>query len=321
MESILIFGGSGSLGNTLCGIFGENFHLHVYSRGENAQWKLRNKYPNVNCIIGDIADEKRVKNTVMTIKPTYIIIASALKHIDICEFNPGESIKTNILGIKTILDSIIELNCDYIKSVVFVSTDKACNPINMYGMCKAISEKLVINASLQKNRLKYPRFTVVRYGNVLDSNGSIIPKFHEIGNDPDKDFFTVTHQEMTRFFMTLEEGVNIIKYAMFKGENGCIYVPQVKSYKIMDIANIFTKIYKKPICITEPRPGEKMHEELINKDELLNTELVDSYYKINPYNRKCSGKVPITEYTSKNTSHVDINDEKLGKYFFSRKTK
>jgi UDP-N-acetylglucosamine 4,6-dehydratase/5-epimerase len=271
MEKILLLGGTGSLGHTLTKRFLARFIIYIYSRDENKQWLMKLKFdnhPHLFFIIGDIADKARLEHTLYKCSPNYIIIAAALKHIDICEYNTYECIKTNIIGIQNCVNCIATASLDMtcaLKTVLFVSSDKACSPVNVYGMCKAISERIVIEKSLDMDN---PKFVVVRYGNVLNSRGSLLPKFHYIGSDSSKEAFTVTDEKMTRFFMTLEESVNLIEYSLFHGENGVTYVPLVKSYRILDLAKYFSQLYKKPIKFTGIRPGEKMHETLINDMEL-----------------------------------------------------
>jgi UDP-N-acetylglucosamine 4,6-dehydratase/5-epimerase len=279
MKKILVIGGTGSLGNMIASKFEGKYQLYVYSRGEDAQWRMKSMYPNITFIIGDIADKHRLQMTLDRIKPNHIIIAAALKHIDVCEFNTGESIKTNITGIQNVADVISDMNHEQLDSVVFVSTDKACSPSNVYGMCKALGERIIIEKSMH---VKKCRFTVVRYGNVLNSRGSILPKFHDIGRNPDKKAFCITSDKMTRFFMSLDHSVDLIEYAMIFGKSGCTYVPKLSSYRIYDVALVFSELYGKPIECIGIRPGEKIHEELINEIECKRTNISGEYYEITP---------------------------------------
>jgi len=305
---LLIIGGTGSLGHVLVDRYKNDYHIYIYSRDENKQWHMKHKfqYPNIEYIIGDISDTFRLKSILHRTVPNYIIVAAALKHIDICEYNTYESIKTNILGIQNVIESITvskralpDLEC-----VLFVSTDKACSPLNVYGMCKSISERIVIEKSLDDNPT---RFVVVRYGNVLSSRGSLLPKFHDFGRDPSKESFTVTHKDMTRFFMSLEQSVDLIHHAMIDGENGFTYIPILPSYSIQQIAEIFSEIYNKPIVYTGLRPGEKMHEELINEMELRRTKKEGDYFAIaSPYSTEEFSNLGIQEYTS----HSQLCDDR-----------
>lgn len=312
MIKVLIIGGSGSLGNVLVEKFTRDYHdIYVYSRGEDAQWRMKSKYPKTNFFIGDIADKNRIKNVIDQVRPNYIIIAAALKHVDICEYNTSESIKTNVVGIQNVMDAITSSCHNYLDCVLFVSTDKACSPVNTYGLCKSLGEKIVIEKSTQCTDI---RFVIVRYGNVLNSRGSLLPKFHAIGRDPDKQFFTITDTGMTRFFMFLADSVELIEYALFNGKTGHTYVPKLESYKISDIANAFRDIYSKPVVITGIRPGEKMHETLINYTETLRTKISGKYYDIAPVTENYQvspEEVVVSEYTSQNltcTDPVKIHD-------------
>lgn len=300
-NTIFIIGGTGSLGNFLVDRFLSQYTIYIYSRDENKQWHMKNKYnsKNIHFIIGDISDKERLENTLLRYDPNYIIIAAALKHIDVCEYNTSESIKTNITGIQNIMKCITPNNLPRLKTVLFVSTDKACNPSNVYGMCKAISERVVIEKSLEN---KTKKFVIVRYGNVLNSRGSLLPKFHNIGKNKNNKSFTVTHKNMTRFFMSLNESVDLIEYALFNGVSGHTYVPTIISFYIKDIAEIYSKLYDKPIVYTGIRPGEKIHETLINEMELRRTNKVNNIYIIRPpYETDVSTNISISVYDSQST--------------------
>ena len=183
-KKILIFGGSGSLGHKLVDRYLNNNTIYVYSRDESKHWQMSisyKKHPNLHFIIGDIRDFSKVHQSISRFNPDVIIIASALKHIDRCEYETNECISTNLLGTQNVLNVIESLlNNLKLSKVCFVSTDKACSPVNIYGMCKAASECLMIEKAKYIPNIK---FVTVRYGNVLNSRGSIIPKLHEIGKD------------------------------------------------------------------------------------------------------------------------------------------
>lgn len=284
MRKILFFGASGSLGHKFIERNSQDNYIYNFSRDEWKHWKMnidfKNKIVNFSNIIGDIRDKSRVKETIRRINPNIVIMASALKHIEICEENSSESIKTNIVGNQNILDSIKELgDLINIESVCFISTDKACSPINTYGMCKAVSEKMVIEYAMRSSKIKY---NIVRYGNVLNSRGSIIPLLHTIGKDPNYEKFTITDNRMTRFIMTLEESCKLIEYALKKGKNGEIIVPEIISMKIRDLFEIFSEKYKKEIIITGLRSGEKLYESLINGSQHICTYKNENYYHITP---------------------------------------
>jgi len=296
-QTMLIIGGTGSLGHVLVNRFLPDFDIYIYSRDECKQWMMRNRYDSehLHFIIGDISDIDRLRIGLLRSQPDYIIIAAALKHIDICEYNTSQSIKTNVTGIQNIVDCITRLELPRLKSTLFVSTDKACDPANVYGMCKALSERVVIEQSIYSNKT----FVIVRYGNVINSRGSLLPKFHSMGRDNSKTEFTVTCDEMTRFFMSLEQSVDLISHALFQGHSGRIYIPDIDSYKIVDIANEFSKIYDKPVIFTGIRPGEKMHETLINAMELRRTVREGEFYVIHsPYENFTGQGVDMKEYNS-----------------------
>ena len=300
MKTLLIYGGSGSLGNTLIEYYKDLYNIVIYSRDENKHWLLRQKFKNVTFVLGDIRDKNAVETSIFKFKPDTIIIASALKHIDQCENNINECIYTNIIGVQNIIDIIynnaLKNQIDFLEKVLFVSTDKACSPVNAYGMCKSLSERMVIEKS---QYIEKPRFMVVRYGNVISSRGSLFPLFHEIGKAEDKTHFTITDDRMTRFFMTLEQSVKLIDTALMKGETGDTYIPRVKSYLIRDIAEMFSKKYNKPIIKTGLRPGEKLHETLINITESYRTISIGNNYVIKPcYRNDIVSNVKYDEFSS-----------------------
>jgi FlaA1/EpsC-like NDP-sugar epimerase len=186
-----------------------------------------------------------------------------MKHIDQCEYNTEQSINTNLLGIKNILD-VIEMQKNNLnntlETVLFVSSDKACSPINVYGMCKALSETLIVEKSLYVKEFK---FVNIRYGNVLNSRGSIIPLLHSIGNNEKTKYFTLTNENMTRFVMTLKQSVDLIEHAIIYGESGDTVIPELISMKVKDLVEIFSEKYNKPIKIIGIKPGEKLLESLL----------------------------------------------------------
>jgi UDP-N-acetylglucosamine 4,6-dehydratase/5-epimerase len=281
MNKILVFGGSGSLGYEITKRYIENNIIYNFSRDECKHWNMKldfNHNPNLNFIIGDIINKQKVENTIIRVNPDIIIIAAAMKHVDQCEINAEQCINTNMLGVKNILDVIeIHKHNIQVKTVLFVSTDKACSPINTYGMAKAISEQLMIEKAYY---LKDIKFLNIRYGNVLNSRGSIIPLLHNIGNDIRKTHFTLTHKDMTRFVMTLAQSVDLIEYAILNGESGDTIIPELISMKLIDLLEIFSEKYNKPVKITSIRPGEKMLESLINHTQAGRIIKKHSYYHI-----------------------------------------
>lgn len=291
-KRILIFGGSGSLGRALLDRYVGDNEVYIYSRDECKQWEMRLscRSQNLHFIIGDIRDPDKVKKTILRIRPQILIMAAALKHIDRCEYETHECVATNLQGTMNILDAIEE---GYgIETVCFVSTDKACSPVNMYGMCKAASECCMIEASCHTPSIK---FVVVRYGNVLNSRGSIIPILHQIGQDPSQPTFALTDLQMTRFIMTLEQSVDLIEHAILYADSGCIVVPKLVSMKLVDLIEIFSALYKKPWVLTGLRPGEKLQESLINETQSrrLTTSQDGGYYYILPHH--CQHLPPVAQ--------------------------
>jgi FlaA1/EpsC-like NDP-sugar epimerase len=312
-KKILIFGGTGSLGYKLNERYSSNNEIINFSRDENKHWKMKadfNYNTNIKFIIGNISDKERVKTAIIRTNPNIVIIAAAMKHIDQCEYNTHESINTNLLGTKNILDSINEeLNkLDELSTVIFVSSDKACSPINNYGMCKALCETLMVEKSYYINNVK---FVTVRYGNVLNSRGSIIPLLHSIGIDDSKKKFTITHKDMTRFVMTLEQSVDLIEYSILNGETGDIIIPELISMRVIDLIEIFSEKYNKSIIETGIRPGEKMQESLINITQSTRIIKKDNYIHIKSVFSNIFDNSNIRDYNS----DINIIDKKTLKEY------
>jgi UDP-N-acetylglucosamine 4,6-dehydratase/5-epimerase len=276
---IMIFGGTGSLGKTLIKRYTSNNKVSVFSRDESKHWTIRNEmgHENLSFYVGDIRDKQRCLDAILNFQPTHIILASALKHVDVCERTPAESIKTNITGIENVVNVIKENHqkLSELDTVLMVSTDKACSPINVYGMCKSIAERVVTSVSDLGLDTK---FIAVRYGNVLESRGSIIPLFKY--QSEHKKEITVTDERMTRYVMTLNESVDLIDTAMKKANTGETWIPNLPSMKVMDLAEIFSSISGKPIKVIGMRPGEKIHEDLINEAESMRAVPKGDYYAI-----------------------------------------
>ncbi len=290
MSNYLIFGGTGSLGKKLISRFlSSDNRVTVYSRDEAKHWSIKNELANdpivknLNFVVGDIRDYERVKEAIFTHSPDVIIIAAALKQVDTCELSPAESVKTNLLGTENVIKAVLEnaktLRLVYPSKVLFVSTDKACSPVNVYGMCKAISER-VVTSQAQRHHEGLD-FLCVRYGNVLESRGSIIPLFkYQAMNNQN---LTVTDPEMTRFLMTLDDSVDLIEMALNAGKSGETWIPRLPAMKIGYLAEIFSEDYNKPIKVIGLRPGEKQHEDLINESESTRTRVIgSSHFVIGP---------------------------------------
>ncbi|MAH43891.1 hypothetical protein CL614_09305 [archaeon] len=275
-KKILIIGGTGALGKTLVKRYHKSNEIIVLSRDEHKHYFIKKEYPYIQSIIGDVKDKSSIKNCLMRFKPHIVINAAALKHVPICEDDPFESVKTNIIGHQNIIESVNEVG--NIETLMFVSTDKACNPINVYGMCKAISERLYVEYAKQRD---IPKVVLVRYGNVLESTGSVIPFFKSLLEN-NCDYLPITHFDMTRFLLTLDQATELIDWAYkFDGSHGKIAVPKVKSLKVTDVANVLKEFYgkTKDIELKEIgiRPGEKLHEEMISGEEWMRTEKHENF--------------------------------------------
>jgi UDP-N-acetylglucosamine 4,6-dehydratase (inverting) len=250
--------------------------LVIFSRDEQKQFQMEqefpvSKYKAIRYFIGDVRDFERIKRALGGIE--YVIHAAAMKHVHIAEYNPDECVKTNIGGAENVIKACLETN---VSKVVALSTDKACAPINLYGATKLTSDKLFIAA----NNFKGPkdiRFSVVRYGNVMGSNGSVIPFFI---NKKKEGVLPITDTNMTRFNITLEGGVDMVLHALETAWGGELFVPKIPSYKITDVAKAVAPNCK--TTVTGIRPGEKIHEEMITSSDSFTTYDLGKYYAILP---------------------------------------
>ena len=278
-KSILITGGTGSLGKALTKKILENdphTRIVIYSRDEQKQFVMaqefpKEKYPKLRFFIGDVRDYERLKRALNRVD--YVIHAAAMKHVHIAEYNPDECIKTNVGGAENLVQACLETN---VKRVVALSTDKACAPINLYGATKLTSDKLFIAANNFSGGHDI-KFSVVRYGNVMGSNGSVIPFFNK---KKDTGVLPITNPNMTRFNITLSEGVDIVLHALANAWGGELFVPKIPSYKITDVADAIGPNCKKEIVGI--RPGEKIHEEMITSSDSYNSYDIGKYYVILP---------------------------------------
>lgn len=286
-KTVLITGGTGSLGKAITKHIVKN-HPHIarliiYSRDEQKQFQMaieysEDKYPFMRYFIGDVRDYKRLKMAFRTVD--YVIHAAAMKHVHIAEYNPTECISTNVDGAKNVIQAALETN---VERVVALSTDKACAPVNLYGATKLTSDKLFVAANNISGDKKI-KFSVVRYGNVMGSNGSVIPFFVKMKNQ--KQTLPITHPEMTRFNIPIEGGVEMVFYALHHAWGGEIFIPKIPSYRIVDVAEAIGPECEKPIVGV--RPGEKIHEEMITSADSLNTYDLGKYYTILPSKTKWS---------------------------------
>lgn len=283
-KSILITGGTGSLGKALTFHILRNFpevkKLVIFSRDEQKQFEMAQefpsqKYPQIRFFIGDVRDEARVKRALKGID--YVIHAAAMKHVPIAEYNPMECVKTNIIGAENIINACLETS---VERVVALSTDKAAAPINLYGATKLASDKLFVAANniTGWNPIK---FSVVRYGNVMGSNGSVIPFFLKKKKEG---VLPITDPTMTRFNISLQGGVDMVMHALENAWGGEIFVPKIPSYKITDIAEAIGPNCEKPVVGI--RPGEKIHEEMITDSDSYYTYDLGKYYTILPATHK-----------------------------------
>ena len=297
-SSILITGGTGSFGKKFVEMTLNKFNpkrVVIFSRDEIKQWEMAKKYEDderVRFFIGDVRDKDRLWRALSGID--YIVHAAALKIVPKAEYDPFECIRTNINGAMNLIDIAIDRG---VKRVVALSTDKACSPTNLYGATKLISDKVFI-ASNSYSASSNTRFSIVRYGNVMGSRGSVIPLFLK---NKEKDVFPITDERMTRFMITLEEGVNMVWHAFEDMQGAEIYVKKIKSMKITDIAKTINPNAK--FSIIGIRPGEKLHEQMIGIDDAPYTYEYKNYFKILPAINKWS----IDEKRIKNGKLVESN--------------
>jgi len=278
-KKIMIIGGTGALGKTLIKKYNNENDILVFSRDEHKHVKMKQNFPDISYQIGDVKDKDSVLQALNEYKPAVVINTAALKHVPICEDNPYESVKTNIIGHRNLIDCV-QLTNHQIETLMFISTDKACKPINVYGMCKAISERLYIDFANKQTDIK---IVLCRYGNVLESTGSVIPFFKKL-LESGKNSLPITDKRMTRFSITLDESVELIEWAYnHKGSHGNIIVPKLQSSRIVDIAIELGRYYGHNdinLDYVGIRQGEKLHEEMISLEESLRTKEYDKYFMI-----------------------------------------
>ena len=279
-KNILITGGTGSFGKVCAKKLLEKYKpkkIIIYSRDELKQYEMAKKYSGfknkLRFLIGDVRDYDRLK--LATKEVDYVIHAAALKQVPTAEYNPNECIKTNIYGADNIIRASLENN---VKKIIALSTDKAANPINLYGATKLASDKLFISANnlVGKNKT---RFSVVRYGNVVNSRGSVIPLFKELIKNK-SNYLPITDLDMTRFLITLEQGVNFVLKSFFRMKGGELFIPKIPSLNIKDLANCMAP--RKKIKIIGVRPGEKIHEIMFSYDDSRNTIEFNDHYVVIP---------------------------------------
>ena len=327
-KTILITGGSGSFGKKFVEVILRDYpnvkKIIIYSRGELKQFEMKQrwpeaKFPQLRYFIGDVRDKDRLMRACEGVD--VIIHAAAMKQVDTAEYNPDECIKTNVNGAQNVIEAALACG---VHDVVALSTDKACAPINLYGATKLTSDKLFTAANNMRGS-KDIRFSVVRYGNVMGSRGSVIPFFEKKKAEGAKEI-PITDFRMTRFNISLEEGVSLVMYAIGHHLGGEIFIPKIPSYHISDVATaIAPELKQVEVGI---RPGEKLHEEMITVTDALDTIDLGKYYVILPsvsyaYKRedylKHHNAVPVPDgfhYSSDNNSDwetAELLREKIGK--------
>ncbi|MFT4994869.1 MAG: UDP-N-acetylglucosamine 4,6-dehydratase [Paraglaciecola sp.] len=277
-KSILITGGTGSFGKRFIAYLLKNYKprkVIVYSRDELKQFEMQQDF-NESCMryfIGDVRDKDRLKSAMRDVD--YVVHAAALKQVPAAEYNPNECIKTNINGAQNVIDAAIENN---ISRVIALSTDKAANPVNLYGATKLVSDKLFVAANNIAGA-KGPRFAVVRYGNVVGSRGSVVPFYRKLLAEG-KTTLPVTHTEMTRFWITLDDGVEFVVQNFQRMQGGEIFVPKIPSIRILDLVEAMsgTREYE----LVGIRPGEKLHEVMVPEEMAHHSLEFDDHYVITP---------------------------------------
>ena len=324
-STILITGGTGSFGNTFVPMTLEKYNpkqIIIYSRDEMKQWDMAMKYtndPRVKFVIGDVRDKDRLERTLDGVD--YVVHAAATKIVPTAEYNPFECVKTNVNGAMNVIDACLQQK---VKRVVALSTDKASNPINLYGATKLASDKLFVSANSNSDTTS-TTFSVVRYGNVMGSRGSVIPFFNSLKETGE---LPITDERMTRFMISLEQGVELVWRAFDDMLGGEIYVKKIPSMTILDIANAVLPNAK--IKIIGIRPGEKIHEQMIGFEDAPHTFEYDSYYKIlpaihnwsNDSNRIKSGKKVDENFTYSSDNNKDwMQIADLGKWIATNNSK
>ena len=310
-QRILLTGGTGSFGKYFCKVMLEKYHpkvIRIYSRDELKQFEMRQKFGEVGLryFIGDVRDMGRLRRAMEG--ADIVVHAAALKQVPACEYNPIEAVKTNIYGAQNVIEAAIDSR---VKKIVALSTDKAVNPVNLYGATKLCAEKLFVQGNAYSGG-RASRFACVRYGNVIGSRGSVIPLFLK---QKENGKITITDERMTRFWITLDQAVELVVSALVHMQGGEIFVPRIPSMKIVDLARAVASG-----CTIEEigiRPGEKLHEVLVTEEEGRNTVSYNGIYVIMPQlswwkreNYRSGKRLPDGfHYTSKENDHwMNVKD-------------
>jgi len=276
-KTLLVTGGTGSFGKVFVRTALERTSLRkviVFSRDELKQYEMQQSYPDeprIRFFIGDVRDDRRVYRAFHGVD--FVVHAAAMKHVPAAEYNPSEAVKTNVHGAQNVIDAAIEQG---VERVVALSTDKACSPINLYGATKLVSDKLFIAGNAYAGGTK-TRFSVVRYGNVVGSRGSVVPHFMQLASTGE---LPITDDRMTRFWITLEHGVRFVMESLERMRGGELFVPKIPSMRVVDLARALAPDAK--MNIVGIRPGEKLHEEMISVPDAHRTVDMGDYYVIQP---------------------------------------
>lgn len=281
-KTVLITGGTGSFGRAFAKkLLLEDFcsKVVIFSRDEWKQWEMKQadplfNHPKIRYFLGDIRDEKRLARAFNEVH--IVVHAAALKQVPAAEYNPSEFVKTNVIGAMQIIDAAIDCR---VERVIALSTDKACNPVNLYGATKLCSDKLFVSGNAYVGSRGYPRFSVVRYGNVLGSRGSILPFWQKMIEEGATSL-PITDARMTRFWITLKEAVDFVAEALSKMLGGEIFIPKIPSMKIVDLASALAPLL--PKHFVGIREGEKLHEMMISQEDAHRTLERESHYVILP---------------------------------------
>ncbi len=310
-KTILVTGGTGSWGYELVKqlLTHNPKEIRVFSRNESNQFTMKQEFdnhPKLSFIIGDIKEREALIESCQDVN--YVFHLAALKHVPVCEDQPIEALKTNVHGTQNVIDAAISCNVD---RVVYISTDKASNPANFYGLSKAMGERLIIHANTLNTKTK---FVCIRGGNVLGTNGSVIHVFKKQIQEKGK--IGITHPNMTRFFLTLEDAIKLVFKATFESLGGEIFVMKMPTCKIIDLANVLIEASGKETIEIETlgiRPGEKIHELLLSEYESTTTVTYDEYFVILPPIHIEGLKEYYAPYTLVNLEKYDSSKETISK--------
>ncbi|MFH2106801.1 MAG: UDP-N-acetylglucosamine 4,6-dehydratase (inverting) [Candidatus Micrarchaeota archaeon] len=319
-KTVLITGGTGSFGNKFVELLLSEHNpkaIRVYSRGELKQIEMERKFKSdkLRFLIGDVRDKDRIYRAMKGVD--ILVHAAALKHVPVCEYNPIEAIETNIRGAENVINAAIDTGVD---RVIALSTDKAVQPVNLYGATKLVAEKLFVQANAYSGA-KGPKFGCVRYGNVIGSSGSVIPLFKKQAETGE---LTLTDDKMTRFWITLESGANFVMRCASMLKGGEVFVPKIPATQIIDLADVIAPQAKKKVIGI--RPGEKLHEVLITKEETAHTKEFDDYFVIEPehpfwYELNLKGGKPLPQdfYYGSDVKSNWLNKDEIKKLLVSLK--